>query len=108
MLRRTRSDNRKTESFDEGERGHRGAGAENMIGWIVGLSVGLVVVLVVVVLVATLITTAFLIRNEARGARASLEQIREATAPLQGVDGVNASATGVLEATRAARAALGG
>lgn len=79
-----------------------------MTGWFVGIALGLVVVIIVVLLVATLITTASLIRNEAREARGSLERIRESTAPLHGVDGVNASAIGVLEGARAARAALGG
>ncbi|MBA3370903.1 MAG: hypothetical protein M3499_03685 [Actinomycetota bacterium] len=79
-----------------------------MTGWIVGIALGLVVVVIVVVLVATLITTAFLIRNEAREARASLERVGESTNSLHGVDGVNASATGVLEAAKAARKVLGG
>jgi hypothetical protein len=87
---------------------HGALGAESMIGWIVGISLGLVVVVIVVVLVATLIITASLIRTEAREARDSLRRIREATAPLHGVDGVNASATRFLDAARAARTALGG
>jgi hypothetical protein len=87
------------------ERGH---GDEDMTGWIVGIALGLLVVVIVVVLVATLITTASQIRNEAREARDSLERIRQSTAPLHGVDGVNASATGVLEGARAARSVLGG
>ncbi len=79
-----------------------------MIGWIVGIFFGLVVVVIVVLLVARLITTAKQIGNEARAARPSLERIREATAPLHGVDGVNDQATGLLEAARRARKALGG
>jgi len=79
-----------------------------LIGWIVGIFVGLVVVLIVVLLVARLIITARQIGNEARAAHPSIERIREATAPLHGVDGVNAQATGLLEAARSARKALGG
>jgi len=79
-----------------------------LIGWIVGIFFGLVVVVIVVVLVVRLITTARQIGNEAHAARPSLERIREATAPLHGVDGVNEQATGLLDAARSARKALGG
>jgi hypothetical protein len=89
----------------EQERGH---GDENMTGWIVGIALGLVVVVIVVLLVGTLIATASQIRREAREARGSIDQIRQSTAPLHGVDGVNASATGVLEGARTARSVLGG
>ncbi len=89
----------------EQERGH---GDENMTGWIVGIALGLVVVVIVVLLVGTLIATASQIRREAQEARGSLDQIRQSTAPLHGVDGVNASATGVLEGARTARSVLGG
>jgi ABC-type multidrug transport system fused ATPase/permease subunit len=74
----------------------------------VGFALGVVVVLIVAVLVITLAVLAARIGSRARAAQAALEQVRQDTSSLQGVDKLNNSAVRVLEGARTARQTLTG
>ncbi len=84
------------------------AGEPHLFGWWVGLIIGFVIVAIVVVVVSAILTLASRISRQAQEAIAALDASRVSTLPLWDVQKIQGSSRGILDAARAARAALGG
>ncbi len=78
------------------------------VGWYVGLGIGFTIVVAVVVLVALILTLASRIGSQARFGIEAMDEARQTTLSVWGIQKINSSTTAIWRAAESARRLLGG
>lgn len=80
--------------------------ADDYTGWYVGLAVGFTVVVVVVIIVAIILLQAARIGRQAREGIQLMDETREATLTVWGLQEINSSASSIWRSAESARKIL--